>query len=54
MTDAADNTYPRSLTVLLNAAKEEELRGRHKPTPKDRLLSLEQCRQDLQKHHEPG
>ncbi|WP_221047330.1 tyrosine-protein kinase family protein [Methylogaea oryzae] len=39
MTDAADNTYPRSLTVLLNAAKEEELRGRHKPTPKDRLLS---------------
>lgn len=39
MTDAAGNTYPRSLTVLLRAACEEELRGRNKPAPKDRLLS---------------
>ncbi|HYE37483.1 tyrosine-protein kinase family protein [Methylocaldum sp.] len=45
MTDARDNTYPRSLTVLLNAAREEELRGRNnkpastKPAPMDRLLS---------------
>lgn len=40
MTDAQDNTYPRSLTVLLHAAKEEELRVRHdKLAPTDRLLS---------------
>lgn len=38
MTDAGDNTYPRSLTVLLNGAREEELRVR-KPTPNNRLLS---------------
>ncbi|HZH75159.1 MAG TPA: hypothetical protein VEY88_03940, partial [Archangium sp.] len=40
MTDAGGNTYPRSLTVLLNAARDEELRGRNdKQAPKDRLLS---------------
>ncbi|WP_321882200.1 tyrosine-protein kinase family protein [Paraburkholderia bannensis] len=40
MTDAQDNTYPRSLTVLLHAAKEEELRIRNdKLAPTDRLLS---------------
>ncbi|AXV80921.1 P-loop ATPase, Sll1717 family [Ralstonia solanacearum] len=40
MTDAQDNTYPRSLTVLLRAAKEEELRVRNdKLAPSDRLLS---------------
>ncbi|QRQ87844.1 tyrosine-protein kinase family protein [Cupriavidus oxalaticus] len=40
MTDAQDNTYPRSLTVLLHAAKEEELRVRNdKLAPSDRLLS---------------
>ncbi|WP_071756358.1 P-loop ATPase, Sll1717 family [Burkholderia ubonensis] len=40
MTDAQDNTYPRSLTVLLRAAKEEELRIRNdKLAPTDRLLS---------------
>jgi hypothetical protein len=40
MTDAQDNTYPRSLTVLLNAAKDEELRVRNDKTAwSDRLLS---------------
>ncbi|WP_081087921.1 P-loop ATPase, Sll1717 family [Burkholderia cepacia] len=40
MTDAQDNTYPRSLTVLLRAAKDEELRIRNdKLAPTDRLLS---------------
>ncbi len=40
MTDARDNTYPRSLTVLLNAARDEELRVRNeKQAPTDRLLS---------------
>ncbi|AHD12781.1 hypothetical protein C163_03280 [Pseudomonas sp. FGI182] len=40
MTDAQDNTYPRSLTVLLHAAREEELRLRNdKSAPSDRLLS---------------
>jgi MinD-like ATPase involved in chromosome partitioning or flagellar assembly len=39
MTDARDNTYPRSLTVLLNSAKEEELRLRSKTPPPDRLFS---------------
>ncbi|PRH10339.1 tyrosine-protein kinase family protein [Burkholderia multivorans] len=40
MTDAQDNTYPRSLTVLLRAAKDEELRIRNdKLAPSDRLLS---------------
>lgn len=40
MTDAQDNTYPRSLTVLLHAAKEEELRVQNdKAAPNDRLLS---------------
>lgn len=40
MTDAQDNTYPRSLTVLLHAAREEELRVRNdKLAPTDRLLS---------------
>jgi MinD-like ATPase involved in chromosome partitioning or flagellar assembly len=40
MTDAKDNTYPRSLTVLLAEAREEELRSRNnKAPPKDRLLS---------------
>jgi hypothetical protein len=40
MTDARDNTYPRSLTVLLNAARDEELRVRNdKQSPTDRLLS---------------
>ncbi len=40
MTDAQGNTYPRSLTVLLHAAKEEELRIRNdKLAMSDRLLS---------------
>lgn len=41
MTDAKDNTYPRSLTVLLKAARDEELRGRvnNRNVPRDRLLS---------------
>lgn len=38
MTDASDNTYPRSLTVLLNGAKDEEIRLK-KPTADNRLLS---------------
>lgn len=38
MTDASDNTYPRSLTVLLNRAKKEEL-NLNKPTADHRLLS---------------
>ncbi|WP_295385436.1 P-loop NTPase [uncultured Thiodictyon sp.] len=40
MTDSQDNTYPRSLTVLLNTAREEELRRRNdKQVPSDRLFS---------------
>ena len=41
MTDARDNTYPRSLTVLLQAARDQELEGRNgsKPIPSNRLLS---------------
>lgn len=39
MTDARDNTYPRSLTVLLNAARDEELNNPPKSPPGDRLLS---------------
>lgn len=39
MTDARDNTYPRSLTVLLNAARDEEVSNPPKAPPIDRLLS---------------
>jgi len=39
MTDARDNTYPRSLTVLLKAARDEELSNPPKAPPVDRLLS---------------
>lgn len=41
MTDAQGNTYPRSLTVLLQAARDAELEGRNssKPVPSNRLLS---------------
>ncbi len=41
MTDAKDNTYPRSLTVLLNKARDQELEGKNsgKPVASDRLLS---------------
>jgi MinD-like ATPase involved in chromosome partitioning or flagellar assembly len=39
MSDARDNTYPRSLTVLLSAARDEELRVSSKSPPPDRLLS---------------
>lgn len=41
MTDSRDNTYPRSLTVLLSAARDEELRrrGESRAVPADRLLS---------------
>lgn len=39
MTDARDNTYPRSLTVLLNSARDEELGNPPKSPPSDRLLS---------------
>ncbi|MCD0252611.1 P-loop ATPase, Sll1717 family [Xanthomonas campestris] len=40
MTDSQDNTYPRSLTVLLKAARDEELRIKSKSPPSDRLLSF--------------
>lgn len=40
MTDSQDNTYPRSLTVLLNTAREEELQRRNdRQVPSDRLFS---------------
>lgn len=39
MTDSRDNTYPRSLTVLLNSARDEELENPPKSPPSDRLLS---------------
>lgn len=40
LTDAQGNTYPRSLTVLLHNAKEEELRTFNaKQLPTDRLIS---------------
>lgn len=40
LTDAQGNTYPRSLTVLLHNAREEELRTfNNKQPPTDRLLS---------------
>ena len=41
MTDSRDNTYPRSLTVLLNSAKQAELEARNgsKAIPSNRLLS---------------
>jgi MinD-like ATPase involved in chromosome partitioning or flagellar assembly len=41
MTDAKDNTYPRSLTVLLNKARDQELEGKNsgKAVASDRLLS---------------
>ncbi len=41
MTDSRDNTYPRSLTVLLQKAKDHELEGKNssKPIASDRLLS---------------
>jgi MinD-like ATPase involved in chromosome partitioning or flagellar assembly len=41
MTDSRDNTYPRSLTVLLQKARDQELEGRNgsKPIPSNRLLS---------------
>jgi hypothetical protein len=41
MTDAQGNTYPRSLTVLLQAARDAELEGKNssKPVPSNRLLS---------------
>ncbi len=41
MTDSRDNTYPRSLTVLLQKARERELEGKNsqKPIASDRLLS---------------
>lgn len=38
MTDSRENTYPRSLTVLLNAARDAELGSRAKAPPADRLL----------------
>ena len=41
MTDSRDNTYPRSLTVLLKSAKEAELEAKNgsKVLPSNRLLS---------------
>jgi MinD-like ATPase involved in chromosome partitioning or flagellar assembly len=41
MTDAKDNIYPRSLTVLLQKARDHELEGKNssKPIASDRLLS---------------
>lgn len=49
MTDAQDNTYPRSLTVLLHAAKEEELSLlSEKSSPSDRLLSPRSMQAGLQ------
>jgi MinD-like ATPase involved in chromosome partitioning or flagellar assembly len=41
MTDSRDNTYPRSLTVLLNSAREVELEAKNgsKAVPSNRLLS---------------
>ena len=39
LTDASDNTYPRSLTILLNKACEEEINSKQgKSAPTDRLL----------------
>ncbi len=49
LTDAKDNTYPRSLTVLLHAARREELRVRNeKQAPSDRLLSPRAMKAGLQ------
>lgn len=41
VTDSRDNTYPRSLTVLLQKARDHELEGKNsqKPIASDRLLS---------------
>lgn len=38
LTDSSDNTYPRSLTILLNAAKKEEMEQSQKTSPNDHLL----------------
>lgn len=38
LTDSSDNTYPRSLTILLNAAKKAELEQNQKTAPNDHLL----------------
>lgn len=52
MTDARDNTYPRSLTVLLNAARDEELNNPPKVPPADRLLSPRSMQAGLRKASE--
>ena len=50
MTDARDNTYPRSLTVLLNAARDEELKSRNdRQAPIDRLFSPRAMQAGLKK-----
>ena len=38
LTDANDNTYPRSLIMLLNKAKEIELNAKQGRSPSDRIL----------------
>ena len=49
LTDARDNTYPRSLAVLLRAARSEELRMyNEKQAPSDRLLSPRAMQAGLQ------
>ena len=52
MTDARDNTYPRSLTVLLNAARDEEINNPSKVPPVDRLLSPRSMQAGLKKASE--
>lgn len=54
MTDAAENTYPRSLAILLRTAREAELRARRSKagtkvaTPSDRLLGPPAMQEGLQ------
>jgi hypothetical protein len=49
LTDSSNNTYPRSLTILLNRAREIELEAsQRKTTPNDRLLGWKSLTEGLE------
>lgn len=48
LTDASNNTYPRSLVILLNRAKEVELTMQTKNVPSDRLLGWKSLTEGLE------
>jgi hypothetical protein len=48
LTDASGNTYPRSLTILLNKAKEIELRASKRQTTSDRIFSWKSLTESLE------